>query len=123
MHHLDLGLFHYLIDFTQNLIRFQHGNIYVDKMDHRIAKIPRFTGLKIFANGLKSIARLTAKEYRDLMKVMIFVMDNLYEDKNVENFVKNEDLVKIYEAWNEMYVISRFEAFKESDLVKFQVRI
>jgi len=54
---------------------------------------------------------------------MIFVMDNLYEDKNVENFVKNEDLVKIYEAWNEMYVISRFEAFKESDLVKFQVRI
>ena len=123
MHHLDLGLFHYLIDFTRNLIRFQHGNIYVDKMDHRIAKIPRFTGLKIFANGLKSIARLTAKEYRDLMKVMIFVMDNLYEDKDVKTFVKNEDLVKIYEAWNEMYVISRFEAFKESDLVKFQVRI
>ena len=57
------------------------------------------------------------------MKVMIFVMDNLYEDKDVENFVKNEDLVKIYEAWNEMYVISRCEAFKESDLVKFQVRI
>jgi hypothetical protein len=123
MHHLDLGLFHYLIDFTRNLIRFQHGNFYVDKMDHRIAKIPRFTGLKIFANGLKSIARLTAKEYRDLMKVMIFVMDNLYEDKVVENFVKNEDLVKLYEDWNEMYVISRFEAFKESDLVKFKVRI
>jgi hypothetical protein len=123
MHHLDLGLFHYLIDFTRNLIRFQHGNSYVDKMDHRIAKIPRFTDLKIFANGLKSIARLTAKEYRDLMKVMIFVMDNLYEDKVVENFVKNEDLVKLYEAWNEMYVISRFEAFKESDLIKFKVRI
>ena len=34
MHHLDLGLFHYLIDFMRNLIRFQHGNIYVDKMDH-----------------------------------------------------------------------------------------
>ena len=50
-------------------------------------------------------------------------MDNLYEDKDVKNFVKNEDLVKIYEAWNKMYVISRFEAFKESDLVKFQVRI
>jgi len=123
MHHLDLGLFHYQIDFTRNLIRFQHGNSLIDEMDHRIAKIPRFTGLKIFANGLKSIARLTAKEYRDLMKVMIFVMDNLYEDKDVENFVKNEDLVKIYEAWNEMYVISRFEVFKESDLVKFQVRI
>jgi hypothetical protein len=57
------------------------------------------------------------------MKIMIFVVDNLYEDKNVEGFVKNKDLVKLYETWNEMYVISRFEAFKESDLVKFQVRI
>jgi hypothetical protein len=123
MHHLDLGLFHYMIYFTRDLIKSQHGNSYVDKMDHRIAKIPRFTGLKIFANGLKSIARLTAKEYRDLMKVMIFVMDNLYEDKAVENFVKNKDLVKLYEAWNEMYIISRFEVFKESDLVKFKVRI
>src|SRR2546430_5952512 len=53
-------------------------------------------------DALPILARLTAKEYRDLMKVMIFVMDNLYEDKDVENFVKNEDLVKIYEAWNEM---------------------
>jgi hypothetical protein len=123
MHHLDLGLFHYMIYFMRDLIKSQHGNSYVDKMDHRIAKIPRFTGLKIFANGLKSIARLTAKEYRDLMKVMIFVMDNLYEDKAVENFVKNKDLVKLYEAWNEMYIISRFEVFKESDLVKFKVRI
>jgi len=34
MHHLDLGLFHYQIDFTRNLIRFQHGNSLIDKMDH-----------------------------------------------------------------------------------------
>jgi len=34
MHHLDLGLFHYQIDFTQNLIRFQHGNSLIDEMDH-----------------------------------------------------------------------------------------
>ena len=32
MHHLDLGLFHYQIDFTQNLIRFQHGNSLIDEM-------------------------------------------------------------------------------------------
>ena len=52
-------------------------------------------------------------------------MNNLYENKIVKNFVKNEDLVKLYEAQNEMYqyVISKFEAFKESDLVKFKVRI
>ena len=53
------------------------------------------------------------------MKIMIFVVDNLYDD--IENFVKNEDLAKLYETWNEMYAISRYEMFKESDLVKFRV--
>jgi hypothetical protein len=58
------------------------------------------------------------------MKMMIFVVDNLYEDdENTENFVKNEDLAKLYETWNEMYVISRYEMFKESDLVKFRVSV
>jgi hypothetical protein len=123
MHHLDLGLFHYQIDYTRNIVRLQHGNSLVDEIDHRLANIPRFVGLKVFTKGLKSIARLTANEYRDLMKIMIFVMDNLYEDKNVENFVKNKDLVKIYETWNEMYAISRFETFKESDLGNFKVCI
>ena len=56
------------------------------------------------------------------MKIMIFVVDNLYENnEDVENFVKNEYLAKLYEAWNEMYTISRYENFKESDLVKFRV--
>jgi len=37
--------------------------------------------------------------YRNLMKVMIFIVDNLYEDDdNVKNFVKNKDLVKLYET-------------------------
>ena len=37
--------------------------------------------------------------YRNLMKVMIFIVDNLYEDDDdVKNFVKNKDLVKLYET-------------------------
>jgi hypothetical protein len=69
------------------------------KLDRRLAAIPRYPGLKIFSNGLQSIARLTANEYRSLMKVMIFVVDNLYDgnDKEVENFVSNNDLTKLYE--------------------------
>ena len=55
------------------------------------------------------------------MKVMIFVMDNLYDD--TEDFVKNKDLTKVYVTWNEMYTISRYEVFKESDLIKFEVCI
>jgi len=92
-------------------------------MDHRLAVIPRFPKIKIFKNGLQSISRLTADEYRNLMKIMIFVVDNLYKEntKNVENFIKNQKLTELYEKWNEMYIFSRYEIFKESNLNKFQV--
>jgi hypothetical protein len=121
MHHLDLGLFHYQIEYTRKLLGEQRRKSLIDKIDHRLAEIPRFPNLKIFASGIQSIARLTANEYRNLMKIMIFVVDNLYEDEDAENFVKNEDLAKLYETWNEMYAISRYEIFKESDLGKFRV--
>ncbi|GES94662.1 hypothetical protein GLOIN_2v1488317 [Rhizophagus clarus] len=67
------------------------------------------------------LPRLTASEYRSLMKVMIFVIDNLYDENNneVDNFVNNDDLTKLYEYWNEMYILSRYEEFSESDLKKF----
>jgi len=125
MHHLDLGLFHYQIEYTRELLKKQHGNSLVDELDRRLAAIPRFPGLKIFTNGLQSIARLTADEHRNLMKVMVFVVDNLYKEniKGVENFIKNKDLTQLYETWNEIYAISRYEMFKESDLNKFKVRV
>ncbi|GET03799.1 hypothetical protein GLOIN_2v1488317 [Rhizophagus clarus] len=79
MHHLDLGLFHYQIIFTCDILKSQHVN------------------------------------------VMIFVIDNLYDENNneVDNFVNNDDLTKLYEYWNEMYILSRYEEFSESDLEKF----
>lgn len=122
MHHLDLGLFRYQIDFTRELLRSQHNNALVDEIDFRIATIPHFPNLKIFSKGLQ-IARLTANEYRSLMKQMIFVLDNLYNgnDKGVDNFISNNELVKLYESWNKMYIISRYEEFSEADLNKFQV--
>jgi hypothetical protein len=125
MHHLDLGLFVYQITFTREILKLQHhnGNMLVNKIDRRLAAIPRFPDLKIFSNGLQSIARLTANEYHNLMKVTLFVIDNLYDrnDDEVENFVSNYDLVKLYQYWNEMYILSRSEEFSESDLVKFNV--
>lgn len=125
MHHLDLGLFRYQIEYTRDFLKNQHGKFLVDELDRRLAAIPRFSGLKIFGSGLQSISRLTANEYRNLMKVMVFVVDNLYKENtnNVENFVKNKDLTELYEMWNKMYMISRYEVFKESDLEKFKVCI
>ena len=101
----------------------QHGNSLVDEMDCRLIKIPRFNNLKIFKNGLQSISRLTANEYHNLMKVMVFIIDNLYNENinSIENFVTNTDLAKVYEKWSNMYKISRYETFKESNLSKFEV--
>jgi len=122
MHHLDLGLFHWQIKFTLDFLKMQDNKL-VDESDRRLAAIPRYPELKVFSKGLKSIARLTANEYRSLMKVMIFVVDNLYSknDKMMENFISNNNLTKLYEYWNEMYILSRSEEFSESDLTKFQV--
>ncbi|RHZ72447.1 hypothetical protein Glove_242g192 [Diversispora epigaea] len=106
MHHLNLGLYHYQIEFTKGI----HGRSSIDKMNEKIGAIPRYPGLKIFSKGLQSIARLTASEHRDLMKVMVFVIDGLLSN----------DLSEVYVKWNEIYILSRLEIFKESDLEKFQ---
>ena len=57
------------------------------------------------------------------MKVMIFIVDNLYDENSdvVENFVSNYDLMKLYQYWNEIYILSRFEEFNKSNLIKFNV--
>src|SRR5947208_502779 len=113
MHHLDLGLFRYRSKYTYQSLKLQHGNVLVEEVDRRLSAIPHHPGLKIFANGLQSIARLTANEYRSLMKVMLFVIDNLYvgNDKEVENFVSNNNLAILYEKWNDMYILSMSEEF------------
>ena len=63
-------------------------------------------------------------KYRDLIKVLIFVIDNLYSNnkQNTEYLIKNKELAKVYEEWNEMYLISRYEKFSESDLEKFKAK-
>ena len=108
MHHLDLGLYHYQIGFTIELLK---SRSLIDEMERRVAEIPRHPDLKRFPNGLQSIARFTASEFRDIMKIMIFVVDDLL-DKN---------LSEVYVKWNKMYSLSRLEIYKESDLQKFQV--
>lgn len=110
MHHLDLGLYHYQIEFTKKLLKAE-GKL--DEMSRRIALIPRHPELKIFSKGLQSISLLTADDYRNIMKVMVFVVDDLL----------NKNLSEVYVKWNEMYLLSRQEKFKESDLKIFQVAI
>jgi hypothetical protein len=56
MHHLDLGLFKYQIIFTSGLLKDKYGASILNTIDNRLANIPRFPGLKIFKNGIQSLA-------------------------------------------------------------------
>ncbi len=62
MHHLDLGLFRYQVEFTCEILKLQHSGALVDELNYRLSEIPRYQDLKIFSNGLQ-IVRLTANEY------------------------------------------------------------
>ena len=108
MHHLDLGLFKHQINFTCSLLKEKYGASILDTIDNRLANIPRFPELKIFKNGIQSLARITANEYRNLMKVMIFVLDNLDIDESIQN-----KLLKLYGNWNNIYLLSRYEEFTD----------
>lgn len=127
MHHLDLGLFNYQVTYTRELLKEWCGQTAVDKLDNRLARIPRFPGLKIFKNGLGNIKLFTADEYRNMMKVFIFVIEGLiakyYKESISTNRAKQEDdaLVDVYYYWNKMYLYSRQEYFLETELNNFEV--
>ncbi|RHZ60532.1 hypothetical protein Glove_352g9 [Diversispora epigaea] len=115
MHHLDLGLFQHQLNFTKILINKQCGKSFIDKMNNRVKLIPRYKDLKSFPNGFLHLALLTASEYRSLMKIMIFIVDKLYEDSGSPNFIKNNKITEVYLKWNKMYLLSRKENYEESD--------
>ncbi|KAF0507839.1 zn-finger domain-containing protein [Gigaspora margarita] len=60
MHHLDLELFKHQINFTCSLLKEKYEASILDTIDNRLANIPRFPELKIFKNGIQSLARITA---------------------------------------------------------------
>ncbi|RHZ84686.1 hypothetical protein Glove_78g183 [Diversispora epigaea] len=123
MHHLDLGLFQHQLNFTKILINKQCGKSFIDKMNNRVKLIPHYKDLKLFPNGFLHLALLTASEYRSLMKIMIFIVDELYEDSGSPNFIKNNKITEVYLKWNKMYLLSRKENYEESEVTLLQESI
>jgi hypothetical protein len=126
MHHLDLGLFNYQVTFTRELLKELCGQVAVNELDNRLSTIPRFPGLKIFKNGLENIKRFTANEFRNMMKVFLFVIEGIikkHHKSTVANVANRYDnaLVDLYYRWNQMYLYSRRDFFTETDLEKFEV--
>src|SRR6266516_7181792 len=112
---------------TRELLKEWCGQIAVDELDNRLARIPRFPGLKIFKNGLKKIKRFTADEFRNMMKVFIFVIEGIIKKYHKATISTNhakrvdEALVNVYYRWNKMYLYSRQEYFLETELDNFEV--
>ncbi|RHZ85240.1 hypothetical protein Glove_69g50 [Diversispora epigaea] len=123
MHHLDLGLFQHQLNFTKILINKQCGKSVIDEMNRRVKLIPRYKDLKSFPNGFLHLTLLTASEYRSLMKIMIFIVDELYKDSGSPNFIKNNKITEVYLKWNKMYLLSRKENYEESDVTLLQESI
>src|ERR1041384_4983621 len=118
MHHLDLGLFNYQVTFTYNVLKDLYSSSILDNIDNRLANILRYPKLKIFKNGIQLLSQITANEYRNLIKVMIFVLDNL----NISNSLSKK-LLNLYESWNNMYLMNRYEEYDENELNQFEVSI
>src|ERR1044071_1297081 len=121
MHHLDLGLFNYQVTFTRELLKELCGQVVVNELDNRLSSIPRFPGLKIFK-------RFTANEFRNMMKVFLFVIEGIIKKHHKPTTVNTNDakrydnaLVDVYYRWNQMYLYSRRELFTKTDLEKFEV--
>src|SRR5438132_11978242 len=81
--------------------------------------IPRFQSLKIIKN-VSDITRMTADELRNLMKIIIFALDNLYE-KYKKPGISNKRLCQVYYKFLRMYIASRNESFTNDSCNQLQV--
>jgi len=121
MHHLDLGLFGYMLEYTLKLLQEQSGSSAIHELNRRLANIPRFPGLRIFKNGIGNVK--TADDFRNVMKVIVSVIDGLYENRDSRgiHFVTITCLTTVFQKFVKMYLVSHQKEFSEEKLVEFEV--
>jgi len=123
MHHLDLGLFGYMLEYTLKLLQEQRGSSAIQELNRRLANILWFSGLKIFKNGIGNVK--TADDFRNVIKVIVSVIDGLYEseDSRGAQFITATHLTAVFQKFVEMYLMSRLERFSKKELIEFEVNI
>ena len=119
MHMLDLGLFKYMLDYTKKLLNEQCGSWVVQTIEQRLTEIPRFYGLKVMKNTFE-LTRMTANDLRNIMKVIIFVLDDLYETSE-EQSISNKRLCKVFYKFLRMYLVTREESFTHQSCNELEV--
>jgi hypothetical protein len=118
MHHIDLGLFKYQLDFTLDILKDVGGADLQKKFDDRLRQIPRFPGLKLLSK-LSHLKVITAADYRHIMKIAIFALDGIFDKWDL---ITCEELCKLYAKFNKMYIMSRKESYTENELRNFDVQ-
>ena len=119
MHTLDLGLFKYMIDYTKELLYEQCGSEVFQTFEQRLNSIPRYPGLKIIKN-MSDITHVTADKLRNVMKIVIFALDNLFEDYRRPG-ISIRQLCQVYYKFLRMYIATREESFTYDSCNKLQV--
>src|SRR5271170_4508665 len=109
IHMLDLGITKYLLGFTREFLRQKVNARAVKEMDRRLCAIPRYPGLIVLKNGLENISKFTANDYRNIMKVIVFVIDNLYENYN-DGGIPCDVLCDVFHIYLKMYIMLRQES-------------
>lgn len=118
MHHIDLGLFKYQLEFTQDILKEVGGTELQKEFDERLRKIPHFPGLR-FLNKLGHLNVITASDYWHIMKIALFALDNIFDEWN--HGITCRELCDLYAKFSKMYIMSRKESYSEKDLKIFEV--
>ena len=91
-------------------------------MDHRLCIISQYPGLIIIKNGLENILKFTTNDYHNIIKIIIFIIDNLYENYR-EGGISCERLCEVFYLYLIMYIKLYQESFTDMVLVELQVII
>ena len=119
LYHIDLGLFKYQFDFTIQILKYIGGTALQRNFETRLCQIPRFPGLKL-VNKTEVLKLMTAADHRHLMKVAIFALDDIFEEKWNQTTCRH--LCDIFGKFSKMYLLSQQESFTEQNLKDFEVR-
>ena len=122
MHMLDLSITKYLLEFTHEYLQQKVDTKAVKEIDHRLCKILCYSGLIILKNSLENISKFTANNYCNIMKVIIFITDNLYKDYK-EGGIPCKRLCSMFCLYLKMYMMLRQESFTDMELAELQVNI
>src|SRR5271169_6194246 len=81
LYEIDKDVFCHLINWFTMMIKSHYGIAGLEELDWRFQVIPRFTGLKHFPQGITGLSALTAKDYRQIAKVILPIVSDLLPDR------------------------------------------